>query len=381
MKLLFVHDWLTGMRGGERVLEVLLDLYPQSPIYTLFHVPGSVSAQIEKNIAGVSPLGKLPGVRKYYRELLPFFPYASRRLGRMIEERLAREHFDAVVSISHCAAKNVLSEVNLPPHVKHYCYCLTPMRYIWDQYDAYFGGKTLEPLIRQVAKNLRVWDVHGATTVDRFAGISNFVCSRILNVYGEPAETIYPPVRTSWIAPRNKAEHGEGFLCVNALVPYKNVDVIIETFNRNGLPLTIVGRGPESRQLRRLAKANIRIIDFLSDSDLASLYRNSRAMIFAAEEDFGMTPVEMQAAGRPVIALGRGGSCETVVNGRTGVFFSEPTPEKIQEALDFYLDHEHEFTVENCITQAELFSFERFSAYFSRSLAALVEGSVCRRQG
>jgi len=362
-KVALVHDWLLGMRGGERCLGVLCSMFPQADIYTLFYDSKNIVPEITKQNVTVSTLGRLPFVKHYYRHLLPLYPYAMRGLTKKLARANRLEGYDVVISVSHCAAKNITT----PDSTLHICYCLTPMRYIWDQYDAYFSGKRLEPLIRRVVRGMREWDVERAAGVNHFIGISDFVKDRIARVYQRPADVIYPPVATDWIQPREEEGSGEGFICVNALVPYKNVQIIIEAFNTLQLPLTIVGTGPEKKRLKRLANKNIKFIDHLSDAELAKLYQRSRALIFAAEEDFGMIPVEMQAAGRPVICLGRGGALETVNSGPTeptGVFFSELSSEALVEAVQYFIDQEAIYTVNNCIRGAAQFSEDRFKKEF-----------------
>lgn len=359
MRVAIVHDWLFGMRGGERCLEAFLAVFPKADVFSLFYRPKNISPAIRHRQPIQSALGELPLIEKYYRFLLPFYPVAIKQLGRRLAEAHKKSPYDLVLSISHCAAKNI----EVPKNVYHLSYCLTPMRYVWDQYDRYFSGRMLEPLIRQVVKPLRQWDVRGSAGVNQFVSISNFVAKRLERAYQRTSSVIYPPVRTDWIKPRLAGEPGQGFLVVNALVPYKNVEVIIEAFNVLGHPLTIIGTGPEKGKLVSMAKKNISFIDHLPDNELAQHYRSTKALIFAAEEDFGMVPVEIQAAGRPVIAFGAGGVLETVrfeASGATGVKFKELTCQHLVGSINDFLDQENDFTVDNCIRQAEKFSFERF---------------------
>ena len=302
MRVAIIHDWLLGMRGGERCLEVLCRMFPEAELYTAFYNPENITEVINAHPVTTSVLQRLPSVEQYYRYLLPLYPYAARSLAKSIRSK--PDHYDLVISVSHCLAKNV----PLPSHSVHLSYCLTPMRYIWDQYDAYFRDNSLEPLIRVFAKRLQKWDQKCAQSVDSFVGISEFICQRIKRVYNRDARVIYPPVRTDWLSQRDPEDQGEGFLCVSALVPYKNVDLIVRTFNKLGQPLSVVGSGPEREKLHSIAGKNIRFYEQISDFELSELYKRSKALVFAAEEDFGMTPVEMQACGRPVISLGQGGS-------------------------------------------------------------------------
>jgi glycosyltransferase involved in cell wall biosynthesis len=359
MRIAFIHDWLLGMRGGERCLEVLCSMFPEADIYTTFYRPERITSVITQRTVVTSALQRLPKVDRYYRHLLPFYPFAARSLEHAVYLNSFPAKYDLVLSVSHCLAKNV----DVPRGTFHLCYCLTPMRYIWDQYDAYFSQHPAEPLIRGVAAGLRRWDYAASKNVDHFVGISDFVRERIRRVYGRGADVIYPPVRSDWIAPREPEEKGEGFLCVSALVPYKNVDKIVRAFNLLPYKLTIVGSGPERAKLAKIAGDNVAFLSGVPDRELAALYRRSRAMVFAAEEDFGMTPVEMQAAGRPVICYGKGGSLETVsVDHRapTGVYFHDLAPESIAQAVEDFLSREESFTVENCVKHAEKFSPRSF---------------------
>lgn len=299
-RVAIVHDWLTGMRGGERCLEYFLSLYPEADLFTLLHKPGAVSPLIESRLRGVSVLQRLPAVWRYYRFALPLYPLAVRSLDL--------RGYDLVISLSHAAAKNV----QLRPGTKHICYCFTPMRYIWDQMEAYLGR--WRHLTWPLVWALRWWDVRGGESVTTFVAISHFVAARIRCFYGRRARVVFPPVATSWIKPRSGDEVGRAFLVAGALVPYKRVDLAVAAFR--GLEvarLWVVGDGPEMAELRRLAPDNVEFLGRVSDEELAHRYRSCRALIFPGVEDFGMIPVECMAAGRPVIGFGIGGLKETVV--------------------------------------------------------------------
>lgn len=360
MRVAFVHDWLLGMRGGERVLEVLCEAFPEADIYTLFYKPENIRETINAHKIFSSFLNKLPSVEGYYRTLLPFFPLAT----RLLSKKIRAGNYDLVISVSHCAAKNV----RLSKSSYHLCYCLTPMRYIWDKYEDYFSAHRFEKIIRLIAKDLRNWDKQFSKGVDEFVCISEFIKERIASVYNRDSTVIYPPVTTNWIRARESNEEGKGFLCANALVPYKNTKYVVEAFNQLGLPLTIVGKGPELENLKSIAKDNIRFIECLSDSDLAEIYRKSKALVFAAEEDFGMIPVEMQAAGRPVICYAKGGSLETVCK-NTAVFFYELSAKSIAQAVLVFLEREKDISGEACILQASKFSKEVFLNCFLAHLS------------
>lgn len=308
MRVAIVHDWLTGMRGGERCLEAFLDLYPSADIFTLVHVPGSTSARIDSRVRGVSFLNKIPGIAKIYRGLLPLFPVAARSL--------KIEGYDLVISLSHAAAKNV----RLPEGVPHICYCFTPMRYIWDQAPAYFKGPLLY-LAQPILWPLRLWDKRGAKRVTEFVAISSFIAARIRKFYGRRAVVIPPPVRSAnevdqeltrdELALLNNQEE-PFFLCAGALVPYKRVDVAIEACDKLNVPLWVVGKGPELDKLKASAGSKTRFFGHVSEAFLWECYRRCRALLFPGIEDFGIVPVECLASGRPVIAVQAGGAAETV---------------------------------------------------------------------
>jgi glycosyltransferase involved in cell wall biosynthesis len=358
------------MRGGERCLEVLLNIFPDADLYTLFYKHNEISKPLVSKQPKTSVLNKLPKVEYYYRYLLPLYPVAVRDLSKQLMEQSELGNYELVISISHCVAKNI----EVPKSTIHLCYCLTPMRYLWDQYDAYFSKHPAEPIIRNLIKPLRDWDIKCSEKVDYFVAISDFVSKRIKRVYNRHSKVIYPPVKSDWISPRKNNEKGNGFLAVNALVPYKNVKIIVEAFNQLGLELIIVGTGPEEKRLKALAGKNISFLGRVSDFELATLYRNAKALVFAAEEDFGMTPVEAQAAGRPVIAFGKGGVLETVVYEgmkRTGVFFSDLNARSLASAVQYFLDQEESFTVDNCISNAKKFSCDCFEQEFFNLLDKL----------
>lgn len=361
LRVALIHDWLLGMRGGERCLEVFCSLYPDAEIFTLFYAPQQITPVINRHRVHESALGKLPAAKRIHRYLLPLFPAGAKSLSGKIAREHAKRPFDLVISISHCAAKNVRA----PEGVPHICYCLTPVRYLWDKFDDYFRGRRLEPVVRRLMPKLRAWDVEGSRYIDRFVAISNFVRERIERCYGVSADVVYPPVAADWICPAAADEKQNRFLCVSALVPYKNVDVIIDAFKALELPLTIIGRGPEEKRLRQRAAGNIEFVSQVTDQQLAAYYRSARALVFAAEEDFGLVCVEAQAAGRPVIAFGRGGSLETINPGVTGLFFSELTSESIQECVHAFLDRENSFKVEDSVARAKEFSVQRFISELS----------------
>lgn len=372
MRVAFIHDWLVGMRGGERCLEVLASVYPDSDIYTLFYKPEGVSAQLRGKRVIASIGNAVPKVHSIYRHLLPLYPLFAEDLSRKLERAHAAQPYDLVISVSHCAAKNV----RVPPGVPHLCYCLTPMRYIWDQYDSYFAKKWYEPAVRVVARLLRRWDVAGASGVTHFVAISSFIAQRIQEYYRRDAAVSYPPIDTQLFAPPERGEGGAAhpdvqpyFICVQAFVPYKYTELIVAAFSQLPYRLILVGSGPEEARLRRLAGTNIEFRSNLSLSELRQLYAQATALVFAAEEDFGMTPVEIQAAGRPVIAFARGGVLETVRSGETGLFYHTRSEPALRTAVLEFMSRQQQFTAANCIAHAGTFGIERFVREFEDEVA------------
>ena len=361
MKIAIVHDWLNGMRGGERVLEAFLNLYPQADIFTLLHVPGATSKQIDDRVKETSFLQSIPGIQKFYRYCLPLYPAAI--------SRFKFDDYDLVISLSHAAAKNV----NVPKHIPHISYCFSPMRYIWDQAEQYFGPAYR--LLWPILKLLRKWDRKGGRRATRLVGISKFVAARIRCFYMRRADVIYPPVEASWIKPRKEGERGEAFLYAGALVPYKRPDLAVKACTKLGVPLWIAGAGPEEQNLKKIAGSNVKFFGRISDEEFAELFKNCRALIFPGTEDFGLIPLECLAAGRPVIALHSGALRETLsgvkpwdlkdlaVEKPTGVFIKSGTNDPVASlinSLEWFTENESIFSAEACVKQASLFGLDRF---------------------
>jgi glycosyltransferase involved in cell wall biosynthesis len=330
VRLAIVHDWLTGMRGGEKALEVICERFPSASLFTLVHVPGSVSPAIERLRPTTSFIQRLPRVARYYRHYLPLFPTAI--------EQFDLDAFDVIVSVSHCCAKSVIK----PGHARHLCYCLTPVRYAWDQFDAYFGPERIGPLGSRVMRRgmawLARWDRDTAGRADRYVAISHYVAARIARYYNREAIVVYPPVDTGFFSPGPSAP--ERFaLVVSALVPYKRIELAMAACAAAGVPLTIAGDGPDRARLERLAGnaggpgSNVSFVGRVPDDEIRALYRRAALTLLPGEEDFGIVPLEAQACGRPVVALGRGGSLETVIDGVTGALVEEPTAEAFADAI------------------------------------------------
>jgi glycosyltransferase involved in cell wall biosynthesis len=325
IRVALVHDWLTGRRGGEKVLEVLAEIFPQAPIYTLIHFPGSQTPEIEKRLIKTSFLQRMPFLKKHYRSYLPLFPLAA--------ELFDLQEYELVISSSHCVVKGVIPR----PDALHISYIHAPIRYAWDQYFAYFSPRKLPVfsriLIPPVLHYLRLWDESSSTRVDHFLANSVNVARRIRKYYRREAEVIPPPVDTEFFRPADGGAE-DYYLIVSALVPYKMIDLAIAAFNRFVGRLKIVGQGPDEKKLRRQAGANTEFLGAVDPPSLLRLCQNARALILPGEEDFGITALEAEACGTPVIALGRGGALETVIAEKTGLFFPEPKVESLLAALD-----------------------------------------------
>jgi len=323
-RVVLVHDWLTGMRGGEKVLESLCRLFPQADLLTLVHERGSVSPLITNRRIRTSWIQHLPFPARLYRHYLPLFP-------------IAIEHFDldtadVVISTSHCAAKAIVPT----GRAVHLCYSHSPMRYAWDQFDAYFGvdrlGRAGHRAARHVMAALARWDRDTAPRVHRFLANSAHVAGRIARYYNREATVLHPPVDTEYFTP-GTAGLGAYFLVVSALVPYKRIDTAIRAAAMLGAPLKIIGTGPDAERLHALAGSDVEFLGHVDAPTLREAYRDARAALLPGEEDFGIAPVEAQACGRPVVALARGGALETVEHGVSGYLVDEDTPEAFADAM------------------------------------------------
>lgn len=374
-KLALVHDWLFGLRGGERCLQAFLCLYPQAKIFSLFHQAGKTSKEIDSHFDSASVLNSLPNVRSYYRSLLLLFPFFS--------SNAKLQGYPLKISLSHAASKNMSGSSK---SVRHICYCFTPMRYIWDQAKSYLGWKAL--FAWPVILLLRLWDRAGARQVTDFVAISRFVAARIRLYYGRRATVIFPPVASSWLEesklsrPQVIGKDERAFLLAGALVPYKGAELAIRACVHLDLPLWVAGEGPLLKDLQELAKGKqVKFFGALPDAQLGYLMSRCRALVFPCKEDFGILPLEVLAAGRPVIALDSGACKETMHAFRhwqwlqrtkdqqkqhlasssyTGVFI-RPVAQSLQlaevsKALQIFCEFEGLFTAAACREQAKKFS-------------------------
>ncbi len=364
MKIALVHDWLTGMRGGEKCLEVLCRRFPDAELFTLVHAPGSTSPAIERMSITTSRLQDVPGAVKHYRYFLPLMPAAVDRLK-------VPSDVDLVVSFSHAVAKGIRP----PRGVPHICYCFTPMRYAWHRRDDYFGSdsKTPTALIRnQLLDRICRWDRATSDRVTHYVAISQTVARRIEECYGRTSRIIFPPVDTNFYTPGDTPDDAPAsnaredyYVCVSALVPYKRISLAIEACNRLGRRLIVIGDGPERKKLQRLAGEGVIVAGWRSNEEIRHHLQHARALLFPANEDFGIVPLEAQACATPVIALGLGGATETVLpadstSPGTGWFFPDQTVDSLCSAIEAFESHTAWFDPQLARQQAERFSLERF---------------------
>ncbi len=360
-RVALAHDWLTGMRGGEYVLEAIAELFPRAELFTLLHVPASVSPDLTALRKTTGWLQRMPRAERSYRHYLPLMP--------LMAEAFDLAGYDLVISSSHCVAKGVKKA----PGSVHVSYVHAPMRYMWDRFDDYFGpGRASLPTraaARLVRPYLQWWDRRssGIARVDAFIANSRYVADQIGRLYGREARVVHPFADLSRFgAPRRP---NRTYLMVGALAPNKRVDLAIKAFNRIQLPLMIVGGGQERDRLKRLAGPTIDILGVLSNRAIADLYSKCRAFIFPGVEDFGITPLEAMAAGMPVIAYGEGGAAESVTE-RTGILFRPQTPDALAEAVLRFEKGEVAFDEAECRARAAQFTRERFQRGFREAVDA-----------
>ncbi|WJR81403.1 glycosyltransferase [Bradyrhizobium sp. NP1] len=323
MKVAIIHYWLVGMRGGEKVVEALCEMYPQADIYTHVYVPEMVSARIRQHRIIPSFINSLPRAAKMYKTYLPLMPLAL--------EQLDLRGYDLVISSESGPAKGVIP----PSDAVHVCYCHTPMRYIWNMYHDYRdgAGRLTRMMMPPLSHYLRMWDVSSANRVDSFVANSETVARRIRRYYGADSVVIHPPVDTDAYSPAAPSELGDHYLMAGELVSYKRPDLAVRAFNDMKLKLVVIGGGEMLDEVRRLAGPTVTVLGSQPFDVLKQHYAQCRALIFPGEEDFGMVPVEAMASGRPVVAFGKGGATETVAEGVSGVFFAEQTMEAISAAV------------------------------------------------
>lgn len=367
MRVALVHYWLVSMRGGEKVLEALLGLFPEADIFTHVYIPEKVSPIIRQRRVTTSFIHKLPLAASQYQKYLPLMPLAL--------EQLDLRGYDVVISSESGPAKGVLTG----PDTLHLCYCHTPMRYLWDFYQDYLqeSGPLLRPFFRLLSGRLRAWDALSSMRVDHFAANSHNVARRIAKHYRRRAEVIHPPVDARAFAPEGGRypEPDDYYLYAGQLTAYKRVDLAVQACARLGRRLMIIGDGPEYKKLARLAGPTVFFLGRQETPVLARHLQRCRALLFPGEEDFGLVPVEAMAAGRPVIAYGRGGVLETVRHGETGLFFSSQDVASLCRAMEELESGRHHFDPAALAKEAERFSPRAFAGAFRAFFARCLECS------
>jgi glycosyltransferase involved in cell wall biosynthesis len=348
MRVAIVHYWLVSMRGGEKVVEALCDMYPDADIFTLVYDESRVSEKIRKHKVTTSFLQRIPGAIKAYQSLLPLMPFAL--------ESFDLTNYDLIISSESGPAKGIIP----PPQAIHVCYCHSPMRYLWDHYHFYrsHAGLASRLMLPVLAPLLRSWDVSTSLRVDRFVANSHHVCDRIGKYYRRPATVLHPPVSVDDFTPAAAIE--DFYLCAGQLIPYKRVDLAVEAFTRMNRKLVVIGEGKDMARLKRVAGPTISFLGHAPFAVLKEKLARCRALIFPGEEDFGIVPVEAMASGRPVIAYGGGGALETVVPGLSGILFGEQSVEALIEAVHDFEANEHLFHPDALRAHAGQFSLRNF---------------------
>ncbi|WP_161883683.1 glycosyltransferase family 4 protein [Deinococcus alpinitundrae] len=363
LKVAVIHEWLVTHAGSERVLERMLTAFPQADLFSLVDFLGPEQRGfIGHRSVTTSFLQHLPKARTAFRQYLPLMPLAI--------EQFDLSGYDLILSSSHAVAKGVLTG----PEQLHVCMCYSPVRYAWDLQHQYLRESGLEQGVkgaaaRAVLHYIRLWDTRTEPGVDLFISISDFIAKRVRKVYRRPSLILYPPVDTSAFTPAE--ERDNIYMTASRMVPYKRIDLIVEAFSR--MPdkrLVVIGDGPEMPKIRALAAPNVTIMGYQPFDVMREQMRRARAFIFAAEEDFGIAPIEAQACGTPVIAYGRGGAVETIRDGETGLFFEEQTPRSLMDAVFRFEDRKTDFNPAACRENALRFSNQRFDHQFRQAMDA-----------
>jgi glycosyltransferase involved in cell wall biosynthesis len=362
VQLALVHDWLNQIGGAEDVLETLVEMFPSVPIYTSMYWPEKMNPAYREWDIRTTWMDRLPGIYRHHQPYLPLYPLAFAGLDL--------SGYDLVLSNKSGFCHGVRTG-----DTTHVCYCLAPTRYVWD-FDAYAAREALSPMakatLRPLVALLRRWDYRAAQRVDHFIAISREIQARIQRYYDRDSTVIHPPVDTSRFEPATA--HDDYYLIVSRLIPYKRIDLAVRAFNQLDLPLVIAGDGRDREALKALAGPTVTFLGYVPDEDLPDLFARCKATILPGVEDFAITPVQAQAAGRPVIAYGAGGALDTVIEGETGIFFSEMTPEALAETV-------LEFDPDGVDPQACVRNAERFDAsVFKKQLSEFIN-QVTERQG
>jgi glycosyltransferase involved in cell wall biosynthesis len=361
MKIAIIHYWLLNLRGGEKVLEALCELYPDADIYThVYDDEAFKDSIISHHIIKTTLISKLPFAKRLYKIYLPFMPLAL--------EELDLSGYDLIISSESGPAKGIIP----PPGVPHICYCHSPMRYAWDMYQDYkrSAGFFKRLLMSPLMHYLRRWDQLSSTQVTRFIANSQFVAKRIRSYYGRKADVVNPPVGIEDL--EISASVGDYYLLLGQLVDYKRADLAVEAFNLSGRRLIIVGQGEQEADLRKRAAGNIEIRGHLPFQEIKSLLSQCRGLIFPGVEDFGIVPLEAMACGRPVVAFAKGGALETVVTNKTGIFFHQQTASSLNDAVNKLEEHFHDFSSVEIRNHASSFDKARFKTAFSQVVADVI---------
>jgi glycosyltransferase involved in cell wall biosynthesis len=372
LRVAIIHYWFVRFRGGERVLEVLAGMFPQADLFTLALDPKALPPSLRSRHFTTSFLQKVPGIRRHYKKFLPLFPFAL--------EQFRLDDYDLVISSESGPAKGVLTR----PHTCHICYCHTPMRYVWDMYQQYRasapGGALGRAFYSLAAHYVRQWDYAASARVDYYVASSHNAAARIAKYYRRAADVIHPPVNINSFSIGSRVE--DFYLVVSPLVAYKRVDLAVEACNALGRRLVVIGQGEMLGALKKIAGPTVTFLGYQPDEQVRDHYQRCRAFLFPSEEDIGLTPIEAQACGRPVIAFGRGGALETVRGGfpadgfahdsSTGIFFAEQTPESLAGAIRFFESNEARFSPALIRRHAERFDVARFQA----DMGALINGKM-----
>ncbi|QWD33997.1 glycosyltransferase family 4 protein [Polynucleobacter paneuropaeus] len=359
MKVAIVHYWLVNMRGGEKVLEALCELYPDADIYTHVYDSSAISEMIKRHRIKTSFIQRLPNAVAWYQNYLPLMPLALRFLNL--------KQYDLVISAESGPSKGV----RLSKNALFICYCHSPMRYVWDLFDEYYRSVGLfkKGMMLLCMKPLRIWDRWTAQRVDQFVANSTTVQRRIQNCYGRESIVIHPPVDLEAFQISSKAD--DYYLLFGQVIQYKRPDLAIEAFNASGRKLIVVGQGNMLKDLKKIAKSNIQFMGRLEDSQIQKLVSQCKALIFPGLEDFGIIPVEVMSSGRPVIAYGQGGVLDTVMDGETGIFFADQTVASLNAAIDQYENTADQFIPEIIKTSTEKFSKMQFKLKFTDLVKSL----------
>lgn len=355
MRVAIVHDYLNQFGGAERVLAALMEAFPNAPVFTLLYDQSALPVKFDERRIHTSFLQRMPGARRHHR----YFPL----LMPLAVEQFDLRNFDVVFSATHSFGKGIITS----PHTLHISYCFTPTRYVWDDSHKYVREFSRSALFQKFApmalSYIRLWDYFASQRVDTYVTLSQYVARRIKKYYGREAKVMPPPVNVKKF--RVKKEHEGYYLVVSRLVPYKRVDLAIEACEKLGRRLVVVGTGPEVEELKERARVAARggqqqteFRGFVSEEELARLYEGARALLFPQEEDFGITPLEAAASGKPTIAYRAGGAVETIVEGETGIFFDRQEVESLVAAIERY--EGRLWHAPSIRAHADLYSHERF---------------------